>query len=280
MGQEMSRKNESYVPLLCGYPDSEKINKVSEGAEAMFCRLIAKCDDDGNYHGEPMRLLGKLFTLRYENGTMNVNKVKKYLKELIGIGLVVRYECVTGCNESVTVRYVHVIDCKKSLRVDVKKKVFFPEYKKELQTLANKEDSSTRNECVTGCNESVTPNQPNPNQTNPNQSMSIFDEARNIYLGTKKGLQTEYNNFTKKHKDWQEVLLLLKPAIKEQIKWREDANGEFRPVWKNFQTWINKRCWEDILSKVKDKDNGQQPTPKNRSSFGDQKSSYGVTIEV
>lgn len=34
-------------------------------------------------------------------------------------------------------------------------------------------------------------------------------------------------------------------AIALQIKWREDAEpGEFRPVWKNPATWLNKGSWE------------------------------------
>lgn len=74
----------------------------------------------------------------------------------------------------------------------------------------------------------------------------VFDEARKIYPGTKRGNQTEFENFFKKHKDWKEVLPLLKPAIEKQITWRKNAKGsDFVPAWKNFKTWINNRCWED-----------------------------------
>ncbi len=73
----------------------------------------------------------------------------------------------------------------------------------------------------------------------------LFDEARKIYPGTKRGLNTEWENFKKKNRDWKEVLPLLKPAIERQIEWRENGNGEFRPAWKYFQTWVNKRSWED-----------------------------------
>lgn len=37
-------------------------------------------------------------------------------------------------------------------------------------------------------------------------------------------------------------------AIKKQIEWRENANGEFRPEWKHPATWINKGCWADELN--------------------------------
>ncbi len=75
--------------------------------------------------------------------------------------------------------------------------------------------------------------------------LQTFNTARKLYPGTKRGNPTEFENFVKKHKDWRQVLPLLKEAVKKQIKWRTEAGGEFRPPWKNFSTWINQRCWED-----------------------------------
>ncbi|GAG69762.1 unnamed protein product, partial [marine sediment metagenome] len=79
------------------------------------------------------------------------------------------------------------------------------------------------------------------------RGLSIFDEARKIYPGTRLGLQTEFDNFVQKHKDWQEILPLLKPAVECQIadRKRKKAANEFVPAWKNFKTWINNRCWEE-----------------------------------
>jgi hypothetical protein len=39
----------------------------------------------------------------------------------------------------------------------------------------------------------------------------------------------------------------LLEAIRKQIEWREKANGEFRPEWKNPATWLNRGCWDDEL---------------------------------
>jgi len=76
----------------------------------------------------------------------------------------------------------------------------------------------------------------------------IFDTARRYYPDRKRGLNTEFDNFVRKHKDWREVLPLIEPAIKNQIVWRLSAPvGTFVPHWKNFQTWINRRCWEEEL---------------------------------
>jgi hypothetical protein len=40
---------------------------------------------------------------------------------------------------------------------------------------------------------------------------------------------------------------IILEAIKKQIEWRENANGEFRPDWKNPATWLNRGCWDDEL---------------------------------
>ena len=70
-----------------------------------------------------------------------------------------------------------------------------------------------------------------------------FEKARKLYPSTKRGLDTEFANFTKKHKDWREVLPLLLPAIENQIKCSRPDKW-----WKHFQTWINQRCWEEEIN--------------------------------
>lgn len=74
------------------------------------------------------------------------------------------------------------------------------------------------------------------------------------YGGTKRGAATELENLKKKHKDWKTVLPLICPAIENQKKYREakKAKGEFVPEWKNFQTWINQRCWEEVIPTFKE----------------------------
>ena len=37
-------------------------------------------------------------------------------------------------------------------------------------------------------------------------------------------------------------------AIKKQIEWRKNSNGEFRPEWKHPATWLNKGCWDDEIT--------------------------------
>ncbi len=78
--------------------------------------------------------------------------------------------------------------------------------------------------------------------------ISEFDIARKAWPGVKRGLDEEFENFKKKHRDWKKALSLLKPAIDEQVKRRKInvSASRFVPPWKNFQTWINNRCWTEI----------------------------------
>jgi hypothetical protein len=62
-----------------------------------------------------------------------------------------------------------------------------------------------------------------------------FDIFRDNYKGKKRGLITEMDNFTKKHKDWKEVLLILNRLY---LDWGEQ---KYIP---HFQTFINQRQWE------------------------------------
>lgn len=74
-----------------------------------------------------------------------------------------------------------------------------------------------------------------------------FELFRQAYPGTKRGLDTEFNNFVNKHKDWMEVLPILYERLSYQIQARKEM--DFVPEWKILQTWINKRSWEDEITK-------------------------------
>lgn len=89
----------------------------------------------------------------------------------------------------------------------------------------------------------------------------IFNEARKLFPGAKNGLDTEFEYFKKKHKDWEVVLPQLIPAIKKQIQWRDNVpEGTFLPPWKHFKTWINNRCWEEEFP-IHSSGNGERVLP-------------------
>jgi tmRNA-binding protein len=90
---------------------------------------------------------------------------------------------------------------------------------------------------------------PTPNKNDKNdKNKETFDAFRNKYLGTKRGLDTEFENF-QKHGDWLNILPILEIKLSGQIQARErqKQKGEFVPHWKNLKTWINQRCWEEEI---------------------------------
>lgn len=131
---------------------------------------------------------------------------------------------VTNCNGNVTIinrRMKRVFLGRK----DTKKRV-----KEHRNRQSNKNVTEVRHPASSSTSSSTT----------RLKDVSIFDKARKLFKGTKRGLQTEYENFCK-HADHKEVLGLLIPAVENQIRWREQ-DGRY---WKNFKTWINNRCWEE-----------------------------------
>ncbi len=78
----------------------------------------------------------------------------------------------------------------------------------------------------------------------------LFEQARKLYPGKKRGFDFEWDNFYKKYRTKiNEITPLLKPAIEAQIARREvlKRKKEFVPPWKHFKTWINGGWWtEDI----------------------------------
>lgn len=86
-----------------------------------------------------------------------------------------------------------------------------------------------------------------------NKDLLVFDNFRKEYLGTKLGNETEFKNF-QKHTDWKNVLPTLQNILKLQIENRnaKKQRSEFVPEWKNLKTWINQRCWEEVIEENKE----------------------------
>ena len=82
------------------------------------------------------------------------------------------------------------------------------------------------------------------------EEIEVFDIFRKQYPGTKRGNEIEFANFIKKHTDWKEVLPLLSERLNYQIEARQVRKDykRFIPPWKNMQTWINNRCWEEYIN--------------------------------
>lgn len=109
----------------------------------------------------------------------------------------------------------------------------------------------------------------------------IFELARKAYPGVKRGLDTEFDYFRKKHRDWKDVLPLLSPVIKEQAeKWDKTFTAkQFIP---HFKTWIFNRKWEEtegVTESPEEKMNREhfrieQALQKKRQKIRDENQSY------
>ena len=125
--------------------------------------------------------------------------------------------------------------------------------------------------------ESITDNKNKKEKTSKKEKISeedlqTFEVARKYYKGVRKGLQTEFDNFTK-HKDWKQCLPLLLPAMLLEAadkKQTFDRNG-FQQQWKNFSTWINQRCWETEYPNVTQADIDKYGINVTTNASGEQK---------
>jgi hypothetical protein len=79
------------------------------------------------------------------------------------------------------------------------------------------------------------------------EEKELFEKFRVRYLGKKRGLDTEFTNFRKKHKDWKKVL----PVLADLKLDHDVTERRFIP---HLQTFINGRNWEMMLE---DKDKKQ-----------------------
>ena len=86
------------------------------------------------------------------------------------------------------------------------------------------------------------------------QSEQQFEDFRLHYPGIKRGFQIEFDNFKKKHPNWQDVLPLLIPAVDRLIAYSEKcrARGQFVAEYPHLQTWLNQSRWEIEYPEVTD----------------------------
>lgn len=88
---------------------------------------------------------------------------------------------------------------------------------------------------------------------------NLFEAIRKEYPGVKKGLQTELDNFKKKHPKLFNVEQLTEiykrlyyqlfyRTVNEYNKKHDPKKNQFIPEWKHFSTWINQKAWEEELT--------------------------------
>lgn len=200
-------------------------NLKTDGARLLYTWLIPNVDVNGCFSGDPEVIKGQIFTrLRKSAKT-----IQAYLNDLNDTGLILLYEArgdACLCIPDFVEKQPYLNPEREA------KTTILPPTQEQLKSYSRATPLKIK---------------ANGNGKGNGKNKGLFEEARKIYLGTKRGLQTEFDNFIQKHEDWQKVLSLLKPAVERQIavRKRKKAANEFVPSWKNFKTWINNRCWEE-----------------------------------
>lgn len=123
----MSGRSESYVQLLRSFPDSDKLNTVSEGAECLFLRLLAVTDDAGRYPADPGWVAAKVFTHRLISGTVTPDIVAERLGELERATLIALYDVQRKA-------YLQIVNLFRHNRSDVKPRLLYPAPEQQVAT--------------------------------------------------------------------------------------------------------------------------------------------------
>jgi hypothetical protein len=78
------------------------------------------------------------------------------------------------------------------------------------------------------------------------EHLSMFNQFRWLYPGRKRGNDTEFDNFRKRHNDWKDVLPQLTALLDAEIKAKAKMKnqGKFVPEWPTLSVYINQRRWE------------------------------------
>lgn len=76
-----------------------------------------------------------------------------------------------------------------------------------------------------------------------------FDKFRRMYKGEgKRGIDKEWDYFKKKHKNYTEIVPKLVELYEKHLEYRKqkEQRREFVPPHKNFSTYVNNACWEEM----------------------------------
>ena len=218
-----------------GLLDSDKINLLSADGERLFTRLMLCADDFGRFDGRFIVIKNRAFPLKE---TMKISNIEKDLNECIKVGLITRY-LVNGKP------YIEIPGFNQRLRA---KKSKYPDNDGHMS-----DDCPTDDGHVQATINKMSEEKRREEKGSEENYKSEFDVFRKLYIGSKNGLDTEYKNL-KKHKDYREIIPLLLPSLEKEYRYKEilKSKKEFCPPWKNLQTWINNRCWEQEFTILKE----------------------------
>lgn len=230
--------------------DSEDLDKLSNGAERLFWRLIVVADDFGRFEGSPQVVKARCFPRKVD--TLRTSEVQTWMNELTPS----------------LVRYYHV---------NGRQYGFFVNWLRHQQKRANKSKFPDPTESE------VIRDDSNCNQLQSNVSeIEIENVIENRESRTRSGRAAsptlvysldfqrawEINGLGSKAKAWEawrkagahlvtDVRDEILNGLRREAEWREKAEKYratdprfFIPSWKHLVTWINQRCWDQGLSEI------------------------------
>ena len=212
--------------------DNPQFIDLSKDAKLLWFFLKDKCDNAGvvglsrklvNFHIEPTVDIDEV-----ANELAEIGWIKRISDSKWWIPNFVRFQCGILKESCKPHKSVMRLLEQHGLLEDVLKG-----YPKSMITLKEKEEEREEEQ-----------------EKDKDKEKEVFDISRKLFKGTKRGIDTEFANLKKKHKDWKTVLPLIESGVLEEIDHRTALKkDEFFPAWKNFSTWINNRCWEQEFAK-------------------------------
>lgn len=216
-----------------GFFKNEDLADCDMSTRLLFIGLWCLADREGRLEYRVRKIKAEVFP--YENIS-----VEKLINQLIDKGFVKLYSI---SNEN----YLQIINFNKHQNCHVKE-----------------QPSTIPAPCLSGVD-----NEPSTIQSALNPESPLLNPESPLLNNTPPAdfliFWTAYPNKTEKKyalKCWKKLNGTKPPiekileAIRKQTEWRENANGEFRPEWKNPATWLNRGCWEDELKTGGNNGNG------------------------
>ena len=209
-----------------GFFKNEDLAECDLPSRLLFIGLWCMADREGRLEYRPKRIKAEVFP--YDNCN-----IEKLLKQLLDKNFLFLY---TVNNEN----YIQILNFKKHQNCHVKEV-----------------ESTIPAPCLNGVEIEQAPNQhemsraespllnPESPLLNPEDDFLLFWK-----LYPNKAEKQYAFKCWKKNKEKRPPIEIILKSVQKQIDWRKNANGEFRPEWKNPATWINRGCWEDELPNI------------------------------
>lgn len=211
-------------------------NSISDRARFVYCFMVAK-PDDWDFFLDPMaRELG-----------YSVETLRKYINELVANGWLVKEGQSNHDGKFGSVKYT------------IKANKVFPCTENTVSENFRDGKNTTQHNIDYLQNKDNIHKQDNKEKEYKEKFKSFVSLYKKMG-GKARGIDTEFNDFTKRHKDWKEILPYLSLAVQRETKARQQAKIEkkFFPEPKMLQTYLGKqRAWELYVTIGEDVDTNE-----------------------